>query len=278
MKNGIMRKTRVACACGVLGMMPFMPVSATSIDFGKIGSTEAGFQQYWGLSAEEAKAYHNYMEIAGKYRHKDVDPLLVLSMIADTQEDKLYYAKKAAEHEHDMVKREIEAAWMLSDAMSEEKLATNMANFTNKLTGLNTAPTSAAQTGTVAWEEGDTFLVYVDDRCQTAECLEQFIPVLKALPANISHQYLVIKGKLSDVKALDALASTSAQLAIRALDPIEHSYLTDSFANRALHVRDGHILRVMPTGSAAGTASGAAQKSTDSSKATNTNTSNGASS
>lgn len=278
MKNGMMRKTRVACACGVLGMMPFMPVSATSIDFGKIGSTEAGFRQYWGLTAEEAKTYHNYMEIAGKYRHKDVDPLLVLSMIADTQEDKLYYAKKAAEHEHDMVKREIEAAWMLSDAMSEVQLSTAMETFTSKLTGIDTLETNHAGEEVVSWEGGDTFLIYVDERCLSAACLHQFIPVLKTLPARLPNQYLVIRGKVEDEGAFNALLSASPQISIRAYDPIEHIYLTDSFANRALHVRGNHILRVMPTGNAAGTASHEAQKSTDSNKPADANTSKGASS
>lgn len=224
---------------------------AQNIDFGKIGSGEDAFRQYWGLSAEESRRYHNYMEIAGKFRHKDTSPLLVLSMISDDPEEKNFYAQKAAQYEHDMVKREIHAAWMLSMAMSEAKLSDAMTEFTNELTGVDTrdyVPLGVRRAQEEHWQADDIYLIYVDGRCLDADCLATFEEMTGKLPGSVENRRLVVKGSSAENKAAAQKALQAVQLpgvALRLYDPIEYPYLGDTLLNRALHIRNGQVVRIL---------------------------------
>lgn len=246
MKYPILRTCLLASALATT-----LAATAQKIDFGKIGSGEDAFRQYWGLSAEESRRYHNYMEIAGKYRHKDTSPLLVLSMITDDPEEKSFYALKAAQYEHDMVKREIQAAWMLSRAMSEEKLADAMTEFTDDLTGVNTRdyiPLKERREREEHWQVDDMFIIYVDGRCMDVDCLTSFREITEKLPEGVTNRRLVVKGgapedKVATQKSLEAVQLPGVTL--RLYDPIEYSYLGDTVLNRALHIRDGKVVRIL---------------------------------
>ena len=63
------------CSVPLLAAFAVAGAHAVNIDYGNIKSTEEGFRKHWQLSEAEARRYHNYMEVAGKYRHKDANPL-----------------------------------------------------------------------------------------------------------------------------------------------------------------------------------------------------------
>lgn len=227
-------------------------VRAETINYSKIGSGEQGFRQYWQLNEDEARRYHNYMEVAGKYRHKDVNPLTVLSMIAESSEDKSYYARKAAEYEHQMVMREIETAWLVSSAMSESYLADAMQTFTDNLTGISTLDYEPAGSREVVWQDGDQWVLFLDEQCLTVKCVNQFLisPPPELSQHNISRRVVLKTDKPLEASA-QKLLEAQAGLQISRFDPLEHRYLDNLRANQALHVRDGQMLAVVPVGESA---------------------------
>lgn len=239
------RKQTFRAVCLLLaGICLPTAVPAANIDYGKITSSEQAFKQYWQLTDEEAKRYNLYMEAAGKFRHKDVNPLTVLSMIADTQEDKAYYAKKAAEYEHNMVMREIETSWLVSEAMSENYLADAMQAFTDKLTGIDTLGYQPDERST-DWQSGDSMVILLDQQCLSLKCLSQFADVVKHTPEGVSRS-VILRGK--DPLAPDAedFAASWPHVSIHRYDPIEHHYLDSIRANQALHIRDDSVVRTLP--------------------------------
>ena len=120
-----------------LALAATAPAPAAEVTFSRIGSGDPGLQQFWGLSPEEAQRYRNIMAATGE-RYKTASPLAVLAIMADTPEDRTYYAKRAALYEHEMVKREIETALRISEEMSGNVLMEKMTRFTDGLTGINT--------------------------------------------------------------------------------------------------------------------------------------------
>lgn len=243
-------KHNLAIACAICYLTPVM--AAPNIDFGKIGSGEKGFRQYWELDETEYQRYQNYMEIAGKYRHQQLSPLLVLSMLAETTEDKEYYARRAAKYEQDMVKREIEAALMVSQAMSANDLSSEMQRFTDRLSGIDTLSyiPNTLKDNTSNWESGDLLQLYLDKRCIDEDCLKQFSSTLKQF-ANKSPIEIIFKGaqlhELEGVSFFEKLALNPSQLKYKRFDPIEHHYLQDGHLNNALHIRANRVIAILPT-------------------------------
>lgn len=230
MKSTQMRKILLS-----LCLMPFL-LQAQQIDFGKIGNTKEGFKQYWGLDDTEMKRYENYMEIAGKYRHQHLDPLHVLSMIAPSKEDREYYAQKAASYEHQMSKREIEAAWLISTAM-EGQMATDMQAFTDELTGVNTQNNES--TAFANWTEGDELVLLLDSRCLSAACTAQFLPQLSKIPAFVSKKTVLLMDKTAPVEG--QLSELEKQAQIKRYDPIEHKSFEQMIPNRIYLLRNGKL-------------------------------------
>lgn len=235
------------CSVPLLAAFAVAGAHAVNIDYGNIKSTEEGFRKHWQLSEAEARRYHNYMEVAGKYRHKDANPLTVLSMIADSSEDKAYYAKKAAEYEHQMVMREIETAWLVSEAMSEAYLADAMETFTDKLTGIQTAGYTPAGETKTDWEDGDRWLVILDDQCLNVACVSQFVSSVPAgaLQHKITRHAVLRSDKPLDKAALQLL-DVAGETEVSRYDPIEHGYLDNLRSNQALHMREDKMLSVIP--------------------------------
>lgn len=242
-------KQYLLMACAISLLSP--SIAAPKIDFGKIGSSDKGFRQYWELDETEHQRYQNYMEIAGKYRHQQLSPLLVLSMLAETPEDKEYYARRAAEYEQDMVKREIEAALMVSQAMSANDLSSEMQQFTDRLAGIDTLNylPQALKDNPDNWESGDLLQLYLDKKCLNEDCLKQFSSTLKQFadksPVEIILKYAQLN-ELEGISFFEELAINPSPLKFKRFDPIEHHYLQDEHhLNRALHVRENRVIAIL---------------------------------
>ncbi len=70
-------------------------------------NNKKAFIQHWKLTEEELKRYDTFMDVEGKYRYPNLTPLEVLGISAETDEQRQYYAKKAAQNERDQVKKQL---------------------------------------------------------------------------------------------------------------------------------------------------------------------------
>ncbi|MBS9781389.1 MAG: hypothetical protein KGV56_02735 [Gammaproteobacteria bacterium] len=70
-------------------------------------NNKKAFIQHWKLTEEELKRYDTFMDVEGKYRYPNLTPLEVLGIAAETDEQRQYYAKKAAQNERDQVKKQL---------------------------------------------------------------------------------------------------------------------------------------------------------------------------
>lgn len=217
---------------------------AATVNYSRIGSGEAGFKQYWGLSDEEYRRYHNYMEITNN-RYQGSSPLMVLSMIAEKDEEKIYYAREAAKYEHEMVKREIHTAWLISQSMTELQLTKEMQKFTDNLTGIETFGYVPDELNP-QWRDGDMLVLLVDDSCLTAGCIGQFSDRVKAVKGKVKRR-VVVHGKQPLSEAAQAVIKGWPETHITRYDPIEHHYLNANQGyNVLLHVRDRNTINVVP--------------------------------
>ena len=244
------RRAAWAAACALaLALIPgaTVPAHAAEITFSRIGAGDAGLQQFWQLTPEEAQRYRNIMAATGE-RYKTASPLAVLAIMADTPEDRDYYAKRAALHEHEMVKREIETALRISEEMSGNVLMEKMTRFTDGLTGINTTDYLPDERNP-AWHDGDWLVLYIDDSCLTAGCMGQFTPQMKdTIPANIkAERVLVLNSKLPLTAGAEAVIKTWPETPVQLYDPIEHHYLQrgGEKGSVALHVRDRQLVQVL---------------------------------
>ena len=226
-----------------------VPAHAAELTFSRIGSGDQGLQQFWGLSQEEAQRYRNIMAATGE-RYKTASPLAVLSIMADSPEDKTYYAKRAALHEHEMIKREIETALLISQEMSGEVLQEKMTRFTDRLTGINTTDYIPDERNP-AWRDGDWLVLYLDDSCLSAGCISQFTPQMTGtVPSDIKiERVLVLNSKqpLSEVANTVIKGWPQPETVLQRYDPIEHHYLQrgGEKGSVALHVRDRQVVEVL---------------------------------
>ncbi len=216
---------------------------AQNISFGKI-QTPKEFQKYWGLTPEQMQQYEQYMQVAGKYRHQNSNPLVVLSIISKDPEDKNYYAAKAATYEHKMAKNEIETAWLMSKEMERQGLTEAMTKFSDKLTGIS----SDKKTDKHSWEKDDEVMIVVDENCLKVNCLPTFVPLLSNLPNDtkvsvINNSKQPIATTITALnKALSSKKNNTIIVSSSNYDPIEHGYL-EAIKNQAVQVRNGKIIR-----------------------------------
>lgn len=233
------------------------PAHAAELTFSRIGSGDQGLQQFWGLSQEEAQRYRNIMAATGE-RYKTASPLAVLSIMADSPEDKTYYAKRAALHEHEMIKREIETALLISQEMSGAVLQEKMTRFTDRLTGINTTDYIPDERNP-AWRDGDWLVLYLDDSCLSAGCIGQFTPQMTGtVPSGTKiERVLVLNSKqpLSEVANTVIKGWPQPETVLQRYDPIEHHYLRrgGEKGSIALHVRDRQVVEVLDGGKTAAT-------------------------
>lgn len=230
-----------------LTLAALTPADAAELTFSRIGSGDQGLQQFWQLTPEETQRYRNIMAATGE-RYKTASPLAVLAIMADSAEDRDYFAKRAALHEHEMVKREIETAFLISQEMSGAVLQEKMTRFTDGLTGINTTdyvPDSLKP----EWRNGDWLVLYVDDSCLTAGCIGQFTAQMTGgVPSGIKvERVLVLNSKLPLTEAAEAVIKTWPDTPVQPYDPIEHHYLQRSGekGSVALHVRDRQLVQVL---------------------------------
>lgn len=228
----------------VLGLAVIAPtLHAATVQFSRIGSGDQGLQQFWQLTPEETQRYRNIMAATGD-RYKNSSPLMVLSMMADSKEDRDYYAKKAAEMEHALVMREIETAWLVSEHMSEARLTEQMTLLTDTLTGLNTAQPLKDDT---AWQPGDELVLYIDGSCLTAGCIGQFSERMRRAPDNIPRR-LIIRAKEPLSGTAQTIVESWPKTHIQNYDPVEHGRflnIRNQAPNVVLHVRDRNIIEVL---------------------------------
>ena len=247
-----------------LALAAAAPAPAAEVTFSRIGSGDPGLQQFWGLSPEEAQRYRNIMAATGE-RYKTASPLAVLAIMADTPEDRTYYAKRAALYEHEMVKREIETALRISEEMSGNVLMEKMTRFTDSLTGINTTDYIPDERKP-EWRDGDWLVLYLDDSCLSAGCLNQFTPQMTGtVPPDIKVERVLV---LNSKQPLTGVAETivkgwpQPETVIQRFDPIEHHYLQrgGEKGSVALHVRDRQVVEVLTgkPGTAAATTATAA--------------------
>ena len=233
------------------------PAHAAELTFSRIGSGDQGLQQFWQLTPEEAQRYRNIMAATGE-RYKTASPLAVLSIMADSPEDKTYYAKRAALHEHEMIKREIETALLISQEMSGAVLQEKMTRFTDRLTGINTTDYIPDERNP-AWRDGDWLVLYLDDSCLSAGCIGQFTPQMTGtVPSGIKiERVLVLNSKqpLSEVANTVIKGWPQPETVLQRYDPIEHHYLRrgGEKGSIALHVRDRQVVEVLDGGKTAAT-------------------------
>ncbi len=231
----------------LLGMFLALSASAQSISFGKIDSPK-DFKKYWKLSDEHFNKYEKYMQVAGKYRHAQVNPLIVLSMISDDAEDKEYFARKSAKYESQMVQREIQSAWLITQAMEKLGLNEQMGQFSDKLTGIDTA-SYVPKVVKTTWQTGDELVIVVDDVCVQTNCLKQFVPLLQAVPEKVKIQQLLIAKLSRDEKlqqqfnAMSQPVSKRFKLGVKRYDPVEFGYLY-GLKNQMAQVRNNQIVRI----------------------------------
>ena len=239
-----------------LALAAAAPAHAAEVTFSRIGSGDPGLQQFWGLSPEEAQRYRNIMAATGE-RYKTASPLAVLAIMADTPEDRIYYAKRAALYEHEMVKREIETALRISEEMSGNVLMEKMTRFTDSLTGINTTDYLPDERKP-EWRDGDWLVLYLDDSCLSAGCIGQFTPQMTGtVPSGIKIERVLV---LNSKQPLTGVAETvvkgwpQPETVIQRFAPIEHHYLQrgGEKGSVALHVRDRQVVEVL-TGKAAAT-------------------------
>lgn len=230
----------------LIAVLSFNFATAEHITFGTIESPKQ-FQQYWGLTQEQMQTYDNYMQIAGKFRHQNSNPLVVLSIIADDDEDKGYFAAKAAAYESQMSQREILSAWLISTEMEKQGLTQAMNAFADKLTGINSKD-DAPESHKSDWQQGDALYVLIDKVCLAMHCLSQFDSLLATVPEGIA-QKLVINTSGIDEKTqavLDQLSTAiktqHKAIVIEKYDRIEHGFL-QGINNQAVQVRDRNIIR-----------------------------------
>lgn len=247
-----------------LALAATAPAPAAEVTFSRIGSGDPGLQQFWGLSPEEAQRYRNIMAATGE-RYKTASPLAVLAIMADTPEDRTYYAKRAALYEHEMVKREIETALRISEEMSGNVLMEKMTRFTDGLTGINTTDYIPDERKP-EWRDGDWLVLYLDDSCLSAGCLNQFTPQMtNTVPPEVKIERVLV---LNSKQPLTGVAETivkgwpQPETVIQRFDPIEHHYLQrgGEKGSVALHVRDRQVVEVLTgkPGTAAATTATAA--------------------
>ena len=247
-----------------LALAAAAPAHAAEVTFSRVGSGDPGLQQFWGLSPEEAQRYRNIMAATGE-RYKTASPLAVLAIMADTPEDRTYYAKRAALYEHEMVKREIETALRISEEMSGNVLMEKMTRFTDSLTGINTTDYIPDERKP-EWRDGDWLVLYLDDSCLSAGCLNQFTPQMtNTVPPDIKVERVLV---LNSKQPLTGVAETivkgwpQPETVIQRFDPIEHHYLQrgGEKGSVALHVRDRQVVEVLTgkPGTAAATTTTAA--------------------
>ena len=240
-----------------LALAAAAPAHAAEVTFSRIGSGDPGLQQFWGLSPEEAQRYRNIMAATGE-RYKTASPLAVLAIMADTPEDRIYYAKRAALYEHEMVKREIETALRISEEMSGNVLMEKMTRFTDSLTGINTTDYLPDERKP-EWRDGDWLLLYLDDSCLSAGCIGQFTPQMTGtVPSDIKiERVLVLNSKqpLSEVANTVIKGWPQPETVLQRYDPIEHHYLRrdGEKGSIALHVRDRQVVEVLDGGKTAAT-------------------------
>ena len=250
------RRTAFALAFA-LAFTTTTPLHAAELTFSRIGSGDQGLQQFWQLTPEEAQRYRNIMAATGD-RYKTASPLMVLSIMADTPEDKAYYAKRAAQHEHEMVKREIETALLISQEMSGAVLQEKMTRFTDGLTGINTTDYIPDERNP-EWRNGDWLVLYLDDSCLSAGCIGQFTPQMThTVPPDIKiERVLVLNSKqpLSEVANTVIKGWPQPETVLQRYDPIEHHYLRrgGEKGSIALHVRDRQVVEVLDGGKTAAT-------------------------
>lgn len=254
--TALQRRTPRATLALALALATLAPAYAAELTFSRIGAGDAGLQQFWQLTPEEVQRYRNIMAATGE-RYKTASPLAVLAIMADTPEDRDYFSKRAALHEHEMVKREIETAFLISQEMSGAVLQEKMTRFTDGLTGINTTdyvPDSLKP----EWRNGDWLVLYLDDSCLTAACLNQFSAQMTGtVPANIKvERVLVLNSKLPLTEGAEAVIKTWPETPVQLYDPIEHHYLQrgGEKGSVALHVRDRQLVQVLDGKAAATTA------------------------
>ena len=191
-------------------------------------------------------------------RYKTASPLAVLAIMADTPEDRTYYAKRAALYEHEMVKREIETALRISEEMSGNVLMEKMTRFTDSLTGINTTDYLPDERKP-EWRDGDWLVLYLDDSCLSAGCIGQFTPQMTGtVPSDIKiERVLVLNSKqpLSEVANTVIKGWPQPETVLQRYDPIEHHYLRrdGEKGSIALHVRDRQVVEVLDGGKTAAT-------------------------
>ena len=204
--------------------LPGMPATAAELTFSRIGAGgDQALQKVWGMTPDEVQRYKNFMEATGK-RYENATPLMVLSIMADSQEDRIYYAKKAAEVEHNLVKREIEAAWYISEAMSEDRLEDEMQRATDALTGIETlgyVPTHMRK----AWQDDDEVVVVLDERCLSTACITGIGRQIAATAPQAPRLFVIDTKQPLDEAARTLINSWTGKTEIRRLDPIEHAWL-----------------------------------------------------
>lgn len=224
-------------------------VKAENITFGKIVSPKA-FQQYWGLTQEQMQQYESYMQVAGKYRHKDINPLVVLSIIADDDEDKDYFASKAAQYESQMSKREILSAWLITSSMEKQGYSDAMQKFSDGLIGIDSQH-YVPESVTADWQKGDELAIVVDKLCYEMHCLPQFEKVLTAIPKHIKKTIIYRSTDMdkatqdaftTSLKQLQDKLKTTTSLILTKYDRIEHGLL-QHIRNQAVHIRNNEILK-----------------------------------
>lgn len=224
--------------------LPGMPATAAELTFSRIGAGgDQALQKVWGMTPDEVQRYKNFMEATGK-RYENATPLMVLSIMADSQEDRIYYAKKAAEVEHNLVKREIEAAWYISEAMSEDRLEDEMQRATDALTGIETlgyVPTHMRK----AWQDDDEVVVVLDERCLSTACITGIGRQIAATAPQAPRLFVIDTKQPLDEAARTLINSWTGKTEIRRLDPIEHAWLEKAERNYLLHVRKREIVDVL---------------------------------
>ena len=240
----VMRKRTLSSALLAVWTLTVLPAQAAELIFSRIGSGgDQALQKVWGMTPDEIKRYKIFMEATGK-RYENATPLMVLSIMADSQEDRIYYAKKAAEVEHNLVKREIEAAWYISEAMSEDRLADDMQRTTDGLTGIETlgyVPTHMRK----AWQDDDEVVVVLDERCLSTGCITGIGRQIAATAPQAPRLFVIDTKQPLDEAARTLINSWTGKTEIRRFDPIEHAWLEKAERNYLLHVRNREIVDVL---------------------------------
>ena len=126
--------------------------------------------KHWGLSAQQLKRYNAYMKIEGHYFYKQLDPVFVAGLIAQTDEEREQLAELYAKQEYERNKRLIafnDAFEMAADRLYGHEEKISLTKLYAKYGGGELPPINSPV------KAGDHIAVFIKQHCSLCDATVQ---------------------------------------------------------------------------------------------------------